>query len=241
MIREHLKQWAKDNDFFFTVAMNPIATKVIQNDMRLQDPAVYISDSDITAIKERFDTYNEQILALAVLCYAKAYASDDGTFKLSQRLLGHWIGMNKKTVHKYLERLENMGYISLYEPGEVSSWYQKTVVSQLNTYQLNVPYTNDGEIVFDDNDVKSLYDQLFLGKTSGDDQWHHIPGFNGWYWISDRGNVKVCERIIKGRKFPSKTLRPFKSASGKLYYNLMSDGVQRKISLEKLQKITYEK
>lgn len=240
-IREHLKQWAKDNDFYFTVAMNPIATKVITEDMHLADAPVYLNDEDIAAIKERFDTYSEQLIALAVLCYAKAYADDDGKFKISQRMLGHWIGMNKKTVHKYLKRLENAGYISLYEAGETSSWYQKTVVSQLNCYQLCVPYINVGNFTFCDNNVAKLYDCIFLNTQPLDEVWCPIPGYNNWYWINSQGKVKVCERMMNGRRFPSKILRPFQSASGKLYYNLMCDGVQRKVSLEKLQDLALRK
>lgn len=236
-IRNHLKKWAKDNDFYFTVAMNPIAARVIENDMHLLEPEVHISNDDIAIIKECFDTYNEQIVALAVLCYAKAYADEDGTFKLSQRLLGHWIGMNKKTVHKYLQNLENMEYITLCETGEINSWYHKTVVSQMNSYKFNVPVMNEGEFSLDDNNIKAFYELLFLGTVSVDDQWHRIPGYNGWYWLSDSGNVKVCERTIGSRTFSEKILNPFKSSSGKVYYNLMSDGVQRKVRLDKIREL----
>ncbi|MEY8365753.1 NUMOD4 domain-containing protein [Anaerovoracaceae bacterium 41-7] len=237
-IREKLKRWAEDNDFYITVPMNPIASKVINEKMRLVEPQVHISRKDVEFINNLFDTQSEKLTALSVLCYAKAYADTDGKFKLSQRMFSHWIGMNSKTVRKYLKTLENMGFISLYEVGNISSWYQKTVVSQLNTYQAKFPIESSGEFELTSNNIIALYENLFLDKCSQrKDDWIQIPGYDGWYYINSDGDVKVIERTIGGRKFPPKYLKPFKSSSGKLYYNLMENGSQRKISLEKIQSL----
>ena len=77
-IREKLKIWAKDNNFYFNVSMNTIASRVIDGQMKLQgDFPIYINDTDIGIIQRDFDSYYERIVALAVLCYAKAYAKDN--------------------------------------------------------------------------------------------------------------------------------------------------------------------
>ena len=83
-IREKLKIWAKDNNFYFNVSMNTIANRVIDGQMKLQgDFPIYISRTDIDIIQKHFDSYYERIVALAVLCYSKAYAKDN-KFKISK-------------------------------------------------------------------------------------------------------------------------------------------------------------
>lgn len=242
-IRNHLKEWAIENDFYFNVAMNPVASRVIEDNMKLLGTGdIYVSRDDILEIIDRFDTYYERMVALAVLCYGKAYADRDGKFKLSKRALGHWLGFNQKTIKKYIDNLINLGYMSLYEEGGLSSWYNKTVVSQLNTYSLSVNYENTGEYKLIDNDIVSLYAEIFYGHVQDKETWMKIHGYNDWYSISNLGRVEVMEREIGGRIFPAKILRPFKSKSGKIYYNLMGeDNKQKKISVDKLQLLAANK
>lgn len=239
-IRAQLKKWATENNFYFEVAMNPIATRVIENDMRLLgDMNIYINKKDINTIDDLFDSYYEKITALGVLCYAKAYADENGKFKLSQRSFSHWIGINKKTVAKYLKTLEKLRYIEKVESGDIKSWYQTTVVVQLNTYKIIVPYENCGEFELKDNNIELLYSESFSGVNVSAEQWYPIPGYFGYYQVSSEQRVKVCKRIVNGREFPEKILNPFKSKSGKSYVNLLGeDGKQKKISIEKLLEIS---
>lgn len=236
-IRNHLKEWAIENNFYFTVAMNPVASRVINDNMKLLgDTPVYISDEDIDRIIERFDTYYERMVALAVLCYGKAYADASGKFKISKRMLGQWLKFNPKTVKKYMDNLVGLGFIQLYEEGGLSSWYNKTVVSQLNTYELLVPFDNTGNYKLVDNDIVGLYHRAFSKHEDVQEIWTSIPGYHNWYALSSSGKVEVKEREINGRIFPAKILRPFRSSSGKIYYNLSDeDGKQKKVSLERLK------
>lgn len=242
-IRNHLKEWAIKNDFYFNVAMNPVASRVIADNMKLLGAnTVYISSEDISEIVNRFDTYYERMVALAVLCYGKIYADKDGKFKLSKRALGHWLGFNQKTIKKYIDNLINLDYISMYEEGGLSSWYNKTVISQLNTYSLSVNYENTGEYKLIENDIASLYAEIFLGHVQEEETWTRIQGYNDWYSVSNLGRVEVMAREIGDRIFPAKILRPFKSKSGKIYYNLMGeDNKQKKVSLDKLQLLAVKK
>ena len=105
-IREKLKIWAKENNFYFNVSMNTIASRGIDGQMKLQgDFPIYINDTDIGIIQRDFDSYYERIVALAVLCYAKAYAKDN-KFKISQIALEHWLNINHRTLSKYFKMLE---------------------------------------------------------------------------------------------------------------------------------------
>lgn len=236
-IRNHLKEWAIENNFYFNVAMNPVASRVIEGDMKLsgEDP-IFVSDEDIDEITSRFDTYYERMVALAVLCYGKAYADSSGKFKISKRMLGQWLKFNPKTIKKYMDTLIALGFIRLYEEGGLSSWYNKTVVSQLNTYELLVSFENVGKYQLSDNNIADLYHRAFSGHEDVSEIWTSIPGYHGWYTLSSSGKVEVAEREINGRIFPAKILRPFRSSSGKIYYNLLDDDdIQKKISLEKLR------
>lgn len=230
-IREALKCWAKENNFYLTVSMNSVVERVIKENMQLQgQKPVRINKGDVATIKDKFDTYEERLVALAVLCYAKVYADSDGQFTLSLSALSHWLTFQPKYLRKYIRRLIDMGYIELVSKGDVSSWYKTTVVVAMDTYVIKVPYKNIGSISMIDNDIEQLYEDAFLNST-----WYTIPGCRGWYRINEDQEVKVCERIINGRHYYSKVLRPTCSSSGRLYVNLLNeDGKQIKRSLDDL-------
>lgn len=237
-IRGSLSEWAKQNNFFFTVSMNSVADRVISDDMKLEgDMDIFIGQPDIDEIIRRCDTYEERLIALAVLCYAKAYADASGVFKISQRMLSYWTGLNARSVKKYLDRLCGLEYICLEKKGDINSWYQSTVVIQLNTYKALFPITNVGEYCLLDNNIHALYDLVFVGIDRTKEIWYDLPGYNDLYLISNHLRVMVKGREINGRKFKEKVLRPFKSSSGKEYVNLIDESQnQVKVSVEKLSK-----
>ncbi len=236
-LRGQLIAWAKENNFFITVAINPLCDRVISEDMKLlgQEP-VRINDWDADDVVCLFDTYEERIVALAVLCYAKIYSDADGCFKLSIAALADWLCMERKTVVKYLKTLVGLNFIKQQDTSTVSSWYQKIVTSTCNTYQLNFKTTNEGEFIMEDNDIDKLYDSIFV---SG--EWHNIPGFNNWYMISDDGQVRVKKRSTNERLFASKILWPTVLPSGRKYVKLRNDdGKQQTCSVESLLKLALE-
>lgn len=229
-IRERLKDWAKENDFFITVAMNPLIDKVVENDMKLKgDAPVLISDREVNIIVDKFDLYEERVVALAVLCYAKEYSDNNGVFKLSTSALARWLCMEQRTIRKHIKTLCEFGFIKQKRATSTSSWYRTTVVSKLNEYQLCFDFDEDGEYQLIHNNLNNLYDDIFI---SG--EWHDIPGHKN-YKISDDGHVRVLERFVGDKRYPSKLLKPTISASGKKYVYLREDdGGQTKIALDKL-------
>lgn len=218
------------------MAMNSVATRVIENKMKLLgEQPVYINQHDIDEICDRCDTHKERLVALGVLCYAKAYRNTKGEFKLSQVAMCNWLGINNRTLVKYLDLLVELKYIQKVGTGEVKSWYQTTVVTTLNKYRILVDTDNSGEYILQNNDIHTLYDEIFNGVNTCDETWFNIPNYHNWYQVSTLGRVRVCERIIGERIYPAKIVRLFKSKSGKDYANLVGDdGKQKKISIEKL-------
>ena len=241
-IRNKLKDWAKENDFFFEVAMNPIATRVIENDMRLKSGmSVFINDDDINLIADRFDTYEERLMALAILCYAKLYADDNGVLKLSQSSISHWTKLNRRTVAKYMKVLEDLEYITKEEQGETKSWYSTTVITLLDKYRVCVPLFNVGYFEINDNDIVGLYHRIFSGIDDTYELWNDIPEFPN-YQISNLQRVRVKDRFVSGRHFKAKILRPFISKSGKIYYNLSDEkSKQVKRSVDFLTSLAFKK
>ena len=237
-LRGQLKTWAKENNFFITMAMNPLCDRVIRDDMKLlgQEP-VRINDADADDIAYCFDTYEERIVALAVLSYAKIYSDSDGCFKLSIAALADWLCMERKTVSKYLKTLEGLNFIRQQDTGTTNSWYQKVVVTGCNTYQLGFETINTGEFTMDDNDIDKLYDLIFVNG-----EWHDIPGFNNWYMISDDGQVRVKKRFSNERLFASKILWPTVIPSGRKYVKLRTDdGKQQTCSIKNLYEMALAK
>ena len=238
-IREKLKIWAKDNNFYFNVSMNTIANRVIDGQMKLQgDFPIYISRADIDIIQKHFDSYYERIVALAVLCYSKAYAKDN-KFKISQIALEHWLNINHRTLSKYFKMLEQFNYIGKVQGGDIHSWYNKYVVAESYTYEILVPCENTGDYQLIDNNIFDLYDIIFNGIDLHNEEWYPVEGYNDWYEISSAGRVRAKEREIDGRIFPAKILlqQNMKTAKSKYVYLFdEQDKKQKLVAVNKLKK-----
>ena len=236
-IREKLKIWAKENNFYFNVSMNTIASRVIDRQMKLQgDFPIYINDTDIGIIQRDFDSYYERIVALAVLCYAKAYAKDN-KFKISQIALEHWLNINHRTLSKYFKMLEEFDYIGKVQGGDIHSWYNKYVVAESYTYEILVPCENTGKHQLVDNNIFDLYDVIFNGVDLHNEEWYPIEGYNDWYEISSAGRVRAKEREIDGRLFPAKILLQQNMKTAKSKYVYLFDEQTKKQKLVSVNKL----
>ena len=236
-IREKLKIWAKENNFYFNVSMNTIASRVIDGQMKLQgDFPIYINDTDIGIIQRDFDSYYERIVALAVLCYAKAYAKDN-KFKISQIALEHWLNINHRTLSKYFKMLEEFDYVGKVQGGDIHSWYNKYVVAESYTYEILVPCENTGKYQLVDNNIFDLYDVIFNGVDLHNEEWYPIEGYNDWYEISSAGRVRAKEREIDGRLFPAKILLQQNMKTAKSKYVYLFDEHTKKQKLVAVNKL----
>lgn len=236
-IREKLKIWAKENNFYFNVSMNTIASRVIDGQMKLEGNfPIYINDTDIGIIQRDFDSYYERIVALAVLCYAKAYAKDN-KFKISQIALEHWLNINHRTLSKYFKMLEEFDYVGKVQGGDIHSWYNKYVVAESYTYEILVPCENTGKYQLVDNNIFDLYDVIFNGVDLHNEEWYPIEGYNDWYEISSAGRVRAKEREIDGRLFPAKILLQQNMKTAKSKYVYLFDEHTKKQKLVAVNKL----
>lgn len=161
-IRENIFKWAKDNNIYITYNLNNIIRKAMNDKSRLRDNVVVrISGKDVIEIGRRFDGRNVRMLALAMLCYAKANANRDGEFSISSVALGCWIGIaNSNILSRYLPELEDFGYIKKLDCAKAHSWDASDKYKQLRL-KLLVPFANDGAVILNGNNIAELYDECF--------------------------------------------------------------------------------
>lgn len=161
-IRKSIFDWAKENKIYITYNLNNIIYQALRDKQRLKDNIIVrTNQGDIDEIKSRFDSKNTRLTALALLCYAKAYADRDKEFTLSTVSLGAWIGIDDSNLRKfYLRELLDFEYISRVENKDNFSW-NKNKSSKLIRYKINVDIHNSGNIQLDNNDIEILYNQIF--------------------------------------------------------------------------------
>ena len=67
------------------------------------------------------------------------------------------------------------------------------------------------------------------------EKWFDIKGYEGYYMISDCGEIKSKERVIPdGRFFKSKTKKPQLSKQGYLYVDLYKNGKRKHFYVHRL-------
>ena len=163
-IREAIFEWANRYHYFLDFSVNTIIYRVEENNAKLRrNSDIYINDDDIARIKARFDTKNVRMVALAILCYSKAFADKDGNFNLSTVSLGNWVGFSRTNISSYyLKELIDFSYVEKvnYKKKKTYTWNKKTVARSL-VLKLKVPTVNEGKYKIKDNDIRALYDEVF--------------------------------------------------------------------------------
>lgn len=169
-IREAIFAWANKYHYYLDFSVNSVIYRVMDQNAKLRSGTdVFVSKEDVEQIKSRFDTKNVRLTALALLCYAKAFAERDGKFNISTAALGNWIKISRTNIsYFYLKELVDFGYAEKVERVKKTyTWNKKTVAKSL-ILRLKVPYTNKGEYKLVDNDILSLYNEIF--DSSKDEQ-----------------------------------------------------------------------
>lgn len=167
-IREAIFAWANKYHYYLDFSVNSVIYRVMDQNVKLRSGTdVFISKEDVKQIESRFDTRCVRLTALALLCYAKAFADRDGKFNISTAALGNWIGIARTSISSfYLKELIDFGYVEKVERVKKTyTWNKKTVAKSL-ILRLNIPFVNKGEYKLIDNDILSLYDEIFGSPKS---------------------------------------------------------------------------
>lgn len=237
-IRNHLKEWAKKNDFYINVSMNSVAERVIKEDMKfLGEIPAKINDKDISIINDRCDTKKEKMTALAILCYAKIYKDKNDEFDLSQTSLEDWlspyIGYH---IERTIDMLIGLEYIDRVKIGKTNSWYRKDIVDNVSRFKIKVNALNSGKYILEYNNIDDFYNSTFELNDGMGETWKDIPGYNNWYMISNHKRVKAKTRHdCNGKLLPERIISinaRYKSGSGTV--KLRDGKAQKNISVDYL-------
>lgn len=160
-IRKKIFDWGKENNIYIKYNVNNIITSVFKDNERLKDYVnVKINKRDIDEINKRFDSRVTKLVALAMLCYAKAHANGNKEFSISSVALSAWI--NKSSNHlrsRYIKELIEFGYLSLVStPRNTYAWNN---AEKNSVYRINVDIHNSGDYVLVDNNILDLYNSIF--------------------------------------------------------------------------------
>ena len=64
--------------------------------------------------------------------------------------------------------------------------------------------------------------------------WKDVAGYEGWYKVSNKGNVCSVDRVVRGRKYGGRTLRPAYDIGGYLCVVLSKNGVTKNKKVHRL-------
>jgi len=163
-IREALFDWGKQNNVFIKYNVNNIINRVFDTDkaVLLKVPTVKINKQDAIEIKKRFDDNKTRLVALAMLCFAKAHGTKDGEFYISSVGLGAWLNINRKTLrNKYINELIEYEFITEIEKPQNNMRWEKSYDTQSTQYRINFPIHNSGNATLVNNDVRILFSEVF--------------------------------------------------------------------------------
>ena len=166
--RQKIFDWACQNHLYLhqtSLNVNRLLDKASSDKRRLRgDEPVRISETDIKNITDRFDSVKARKVALALLCYAKAFADSDNQFQISIVSLCNWLRIGTTQMHtSYLKELQTFEYISRVQDADektIFSW-DNVVKSKSGTYKLMVKFVNAGKYELHNNDIEDLYHRCF--------------------------------------------------------------------------------
>lgn len=160
-IRNSIFDWANQYHVFIKYSLNSIIYKALDDKNRLRDNIVIkINKGDIDEISNRFDSKNTKLVALAVLCFSKAYADRDKTFNISSKALASWLNMDDSNLRKrHIKELVDFGYLSkISSPQNTYTWSNTNPTCE---FKINVDIHNSGNYVLVDNEILDLYSEIF--------------------------------------------------------------------------------
>ena len=164
-IREKiLYEWAAKHKIDVRYNLNDIINRVFDsNDFGvLKTPVVKVNNQDVERIKRSFDSETTKLVALAILCYAKAHGNIKGEFTMSAVNLGAWLGINRRSLaKKYIKELIDFNYLTIAAKPTNNSKWEKAYAEQSTHYVINAPLHNSGNYELKNNDIGILFNEVF--------------------------------------------------------------------------------
>jgi len=163
-----IAEWVRKYNLTLPFSLITAVVAGYTNEKKLRCCAtVKVSDDDIHRIMLFAKNKTDKLVALAVLCCAKALADNKGTVTLSVSALASWLNMDRANLHnRQLKRLEDAGYIKRLSPASSLRGWKKNDARNTTRLKVTVPYDENGEHELRDNDILSLYGECFGEKPA---------------------------------------------------------------------------
>ena len=158
--RELIFEWANRHSVYISSSLSGIVYKAsVDGVVPRGETDVFISDGDIEEIKRRFDTKNTRMVALALLCYGKACADQNGECSLSTLALANWIGMNRgNMLNRCMPQMYGFSFISQVKP---KYRWDRDGRDKMTHIRFEVPLVNEGKYRLEDNNIAKLFSEIF--------------------------------------------------------------------------------
>lgn len=163
-IHNILDEWKKIHGIYMRCETNEIIDRVFDREKSttLESHIVKINKNDIENINRRFDSKKTKLVALAMLCYAKAHANKNGEFNISMTSLSSWTGVNRQMLgRKYIKELVDYEYLTVVTKATSKSNWEGQYHEQATKYKLNAVLHNSGDEKLERNDLRILFSRLF--------------------------------------------------------------------------------
>ena len=155
-----LYDWGKENHIYFDNRIVLMCQKAEKMQPLRDFVDIHISEEEINTIKTMLKKKNSQIVALAMLCYAKAFHAPSESFDISTYQLELWTGIQRENISgRYIKEIESMGIIKKVEPSAMDYW-KGFAKSKMNKYKFCFPLLNEGKYVLNDNNIIGFFESL---------------------------------------------------------------------------------
>ena len=155
-------EWVRKYNLTLPFSLIACVSAAYANEMELRcGNTVKISRADADCIHMYSQNKQERRVALALMCCAKAFAGEDGSFIASSGALSNWLGMDACNLRgRYLRRLQDAGFVEKLKSDDIRGW-KKNYYRNAMRFRLTVPFDKDGEWELRYNDIRKLYEQVF--------------------------------------------------------------------------------
>lgn len=156
-------EWVRKYDLTLNFSLMGCVSAAYANETELRCGAtVKISKADADCIRLYSRNRNDREVALALMCCAKAFADEDGTFTASAGALASWLGMAAPNVReRQLKHLTDYGFVERVNTDSSLHGWRKNYYRNAMCFRMKVPYTMDGQWTLEYNDIRRLYEQIF--------------------------------------------------------------------------------
>ena len=159
---QKIAAWVRQYSLAPSFSLANCISAAYSNDRPLRcGTTVRISQEDADNIRLYASNKADRRVALALLCCAKGFAEEDGSFVASTCALASWLGMDRGNLSgRPLKNLESYGFIERLPNTELRGW-EKNYYRNSCRFRLLVPYKPEGKWELKYNDIRTLYERVF--------------------------------------------------------------------------------